>query len=213
VPKWVNKRKWRLIMNKLKLLVYLTIVALLVAVGGGCSKDSTTSKTPTNFYFMNDKGDKIYLKAEDKQVVAAKQLAEEFAKTLNERDYTNINGKAEYHLYTQQFTDSLVKAGDEQATIKVYKDNQIKSKYDSSEISSMVFNKEYTQCELAYVVKAHITEASDAFLKNISSSIKGGGQLGKNAVFSREYQLTLKKDKDKWKIDNFSASSEIALVR
>ena len=200
-------------MNKRKLLIYLTIVALLVALGGGCSKDSSTSKTPTNFYVTDAKGDKTYLKAEDKQVVTAKQLAEEFAKTLNERDYTNINGKAEYHLYTQEFTESLVKGGDEQATIKVYKDNQIKSKYDSSEISSMVFNKEYTQCVLEYSVKAHITEASDAFLKNISSSIKGGGQLGKNAIFSREYQLTLKKDQDKWKIDNFSATKEIALVK
>lgn len=140
----------------------------------------------------------------DEQII--KELTKAFAWNLNERDYKNFDGRAEYHLYTVDHLVELIKNNDEQNTAKFFKDYKIKSQYRDCEFLSINFSTDRIQAEVVCNVTICITSAEDKYFKelNKTNQIK----ISPGTPFRKTYKLLINDEKGSWKIDSFKILSE-----
>ena len=142
----------------------------------------------------------------DEQVI--KGLSGDFAKAINDRDFERLDGRAEYHLYTVDHLIKLIKKNDEQGTIKLFKENQIKSKYEDCEFLSITFTADQEQAVVVYNVRTCVVSADDKYFKELNKKNNKKNRISGGTPFSTTYTLLVKKEKGNWKIDEFEASEE-----
>lgn len=139
---------------------------------------------------------------------AIKGLSEDFAKALNDRDFEQLDGRAEYHLYTVDHLIELIKNNDEQNTITLLNENKIKSKYEGCDFLSITFNADQEQAEVTYDVRTCVVSADDKYFKELNKKNNKKNRIAGGTPFSTTYTLLVKKEKGTWKIDKFEASKE-----
>ncbi|MDP4128259.1 MAG: hypothetical protein Q8912_15170 [Bacillota bacterium] len=142
----------------------------------------------------------------DEQVI--KELCRNFAKALNDRDFECLDGRAEYHLYTVDHLIELIKNNDEQNTIKLFNDNKIKSKYEDCEFLSITFSADQEQAVVVYNVITCVVSADNRYFKELNKKNNKKNTIKEGAPFSTTYTLSVKKEREIWKIDKFEASEE-----
>lgn len=139
---------------------------------------------------------------------AIKELSREFAKALNDRDFECLDGRAEYHLYTVDHLIELIKNNDEQNTKNLFKEYQIKSKYEECEFLSITFSADREQAVVVYDVRTMIS-AEDKYFKKLNKKGNKKSRISNDTPFSTIYTLIVKKERGTWKIDKFETSKEI----
>ncbi|MDD2233765.1 MAG: hypothetical protein PHZ11_01380 [Desulfitobacteriaceae bacterium] len=139
---------------------------------------------------------------------AIKELSREFAKTLNDRDFESLDGRAEYHLYTVDHIIELIKNNDEQNTIRLFKENKIKSKYEDCEFLLITFSSDQEQAVVVYNVKTCLISAESKYFKELNKKSNNKNRISKGNSFSISYTLIVKKERGTWKIDKFEVSKE-----
>ena len=137
---------------------------------------------------------------------AIKNLARDFAKVLNDRDFNALDSRAEYHLYTVDHLVELVKNNDEQNTLKAFKSYKIQSKYEDCEFLSITLNKGQDQAEVVYNVITCVVSADDKYFKELNKKRGKEDQITPGTPFSTPYTLSVKKEKGIWKVDQFETS-------
>lgn len=137
---------------------------------------------------------------------AIKNLARDFAKVLNDRDFDALDSRAEYPLYTVDHLVELVKNNDEQNTLKAFKSYKIQSKYEDCEFLSITLNKSQDQAEVVYDVITSVVSADDKYFKELNKKMGKENQITPGTPFSTPYTLSVKKEKEIWKVDKFEAS-------
>jgi len=138
-----------------------------------------------------------------------KELCEDFAKAINDRDVAYLDGRAEYHLYTVDHLIRLIRTNDEQNTLKVLNENRIKSKYEDCEFFSINFSADHEEAEVIYVVRTSVISADDKYFKQLNKKNNKNDRIKPGTPYSTKYTLLVKKEKGTWKIDKFVASQEI----
>ena len=137
---------------------------------------------------------------------AIENLARDFAKVLNDRDFNALDSRAEYHLYTVDHLVELVKNNDEQNTLKAFKSYKIQSKYEDCEFVSITLNKSQDQAEVVYHVITCVMSADDKYFKELNKKRGKEDQITPGTPFSTPYTLSVKKEKGIWKVDKFETS-------
>ena len=143
--------------------------------------------------------------AEEQAII---DLSRDFAYALTERDYETLDGRAEYHLYTLDHLIELIKKSDEQGTIKLFNENKIKSKYEDCEFLSIDFSEDQEQAVVIYNVRTCVVSADGKYFKELNKKNKKKNKISDGTPFSTTYTLTVKKEREIWKIDKFKASDE-----
>ncbi|HBP64256.1 MAG TPA: hypothetical protein DD730_08295 [Desulfosporosinus sp.] len=137
---------------------------------------------------------------------AIKDLCWDFAKVLNDRDFEHLDGRAEYHLYTMDHLIKLIKNSDEQSIIKMFKENKIKSKYEDCEFLSITFSEDQEQALVVYNVRTCVVSADGKYFKELNKKNNKKNKISVGTPFSTTYTVTVKKEREIWKIDKFEAS-------
>jgi hypothetical protein len=139
---------------------------------------------------------------------AIKGLSRDFAKALNDRDFTCLDSRAEYHLYTVDHLIELIKNNDEQNTVKLLNENKIKSQYEDCEFLSITFSEDREQAEVVYNVRTCVVSADDKYFKKLNKKNDKKNRINEETPFSITYTLLVKKEKGTWKIGKFEVSEE-----
>ncbi len=139
---------------------------------------------------------------------AIKRLSRDFAKVLNDRDYKQLDGRAEYHLYTVDHLIDLIKNNDEQNTIKLVNENKIKSEYEDCEFLTITLSEDKEQAEVIYNVRTCITNAEAKYFNSLNTKDNKKSRISVGTPFTNCYTLVVKKEKGAWKIDKFEPSKE-----
>jgi len=142
--------------------------------------------------------------AENEQAI--KDLCWDFAEVLNDRDFEHLDGRAEYHLYTMDHLIKLIKNSDEQSIIKMFKENKIKSKYEDCEFLSITFSEDQEQALVVYNVRTCVVSADGKYFKELNKKNNKKNKISVGTPFSTTYTVTVKKEREIWKIDKFEAS-------
>ncbi|MDQ7095149.1 hypothetical protein REC12_16245 [Desulfosporosinus sp. PR] len=137
-----------------------------------------------------------------------KELARNFAQALTERDFEHLDGRAEYYFYTVDYLIELIKNNDEQSTIKLFKENKIKSKYENCEFLSIIFSADREQAEVVYKIMTSLLNADDKYFKELNKKNSKKTRISQGTPFSTTYTLLVKKEKGTWKIDKVEVSEE-----
>lgn len=137
-----------------------------------------------------------------------KRLCRDFAKTLNDRNYEQLDGRAEYHLYTVDHLIELIKNNDEQNTIKLFNENKIISKFEDCEFLKITLSEDKEQAEVIYNVRTCIISAEDKYFKSLNKKNNKKMRISEGTPFTNCYTLAVKKEKGVWKIDEFESSDE-----
>jgi len=137
---------------------------------------------------------------------AIKDLCRDFAKVLNDRNFERLDGRAEYHLYTMDHLIRLIKNSDEQSIIKLFNENKIKSKYEDCEFLSVTFSEDHEQAVVVYNVRTCVVSADGKYLKELNKKSNRKNKISLGTPFSTTYTVTLKKEREIWKIDKLEAS-------
>ena len=140
---------------------------------------------------------------------AIKGLSRDFAKALTDRDFECLDGRAEYHLYTVDHLIELIKNGDEQSTIKMFKENKIKSKYEDCEFLSITFSADQEEAVVVYNVRTCIVSADGKYFKELNKKNNKKNVISGGTPFSTTYTLSVKKERGNWKISKFEALRKI----
>ncbi|TGE33203.1 hypothetical protein [Desulfosporosinus sp. Sb-LF] len=140
----------------------------------------------------------------DEQVI--KELCRNFAKVLNDRDFERLDGRAEYHLYTVDHLIELIKNNDEQSTINLFNENKIKSKYEDCEFLSITFSADREQAKVVYNVRTCVVSADNKYFKELNKKNNKKNTISVGTPFSTAYTLSVKKERETWKIGKFEAS-------
>jgi hypothetical protein len=134
---------------------------------------------------------------------AITNLARDFAKALNDRDFNSLDSRAEYHLYTVDHLVELVKNNDEENTLKTFKNYKIQSKYEDCEFLSITLNNSKDQAEVVYNVITCVVNADDKYFKELNKKRSKENQITQGTPFSTSYTLSVKKEKGLCKVDKF----------
>ena len=178
----------------IKIISLLCVLIITIMMLGGCGTEHGVSKNQTDFTVADEQGKVVkYLTADNVDVVKMKDVVEGYEKALYDRSYKTIKGDEEYGYYTSDMIETLNARNDVTTTIKGYKENQLESSYAGLDGLKMVFNKDFTQCDITVVAKSKITNATDGFL----SSLK----IGKEVLLGYDCTLKLLKQTDVWKIN------------
>lgn len=140
---------------------------------------------------------------------AIKELAKEFAKALNDRDFQSLESKAEYHLYTVDHLIELIKANDEQNTIKLFKEYKIISRYEDCNFLAITFDEELQQAEVVCNVRICLIDASANYFKELNKKRDKESLISAGVPFEIKYVLGVKKVKGIWKVDSFKTSDQV----
>ncbi|HEX3015206.1 MAG TPA: hypothetical protein VHQ46_02300 [Desulfobacteria bacterium] len=175
------------------------------------AKPDVADNPDQSIYWIDD-GQKTYLADRNPEVAAVRKLCDEFAARLNNRDYTNLDGKAEYHLYTVDHIKELLKQKDEKRTLKHYKGNKLTTKYEGCQFVSIVFNRVLDHAEAIFNVHFRIVTAADKYLNSLGCG-NNKFSLGNGIPVEQLYKLTLHKPQGMWKISSFEADSEINVLK
>ncbi|MEL1135001.1 hypothetical protein AAC978_07430 [Desulfitobacterium sp. THU1] len=135
---------------------------------------------------------------------AIRTLSIDFAKSLNDRDFEFLDGRAEYHLYTVDHLIELIKSNDEQTTADFLIENKLKVKYESCEFLSITFSENMEQATVVYNVKTCVISAEKKYFKELNKKNNLKNEISKDTPFSTTYTLFVKKEKGTWKIDKFT---------
>ncbi|MDA8442737.1 MAG: hypothetical protein M0Z55_10240, partial [Peptococcaceae bacterium] len=155
-------------------------------------------------YWIDDLTTKVYLTDKHPDVIAVSLTAGEFAQLLNNRDYLSLDGKVEYHLYTENYRKELEAAKDEANTISHFKKQKIKSRCMGCTLTSIAFNRSRDEAEIIYSIKIVVSEATDKFFKTLNKG-RDGKLLDRNVLYEQPYKLNMLKQNGVWKINNFVA--------
>jgi hypothetical protein len=136
------------------------------------------------------------------------ELARDFAKILNDRNFECLDGRAEYHLYTVDHLIELIKNNDEQNTINLFRENKIKSRFEDFELLSVTFSADQGQAEVVCNVRTCIISAEDKYLKGLNKKTNKKNRISAGTPFCTTYTLLVKNEKGTWKIDKFEVSYE-----
>lgn len=190
-----------------KTVTILFLIVISAFLCTSCSKSKTDTETAklealkaqTSWYILNENGGKAFLKDDNKDVMAIKELIVAHSKAVDTRSWKNDSFDQEMSFYTNELSERLQKYP---ASIKkIYSENELELKHLDIWWYEISFKESMDICKVKMASQIQLISGKESYLTE--QKLKSGLSY----LQYREFDLT--KSNNEWKINDLKKGALI----